>query len=139
RVARAGNLAGHGRSKPKPNPRRTQESVTSLDPEIEEARALVRRVTADRRRALRRVLVFGSIVTALLTIWSANRDRVRAYVAGEIDLDGNPRFEPPYPVDVETLAQIDFERVHALRIPMWSIAISRATSEGRRRYADRMF
>lgn len=113
--------------------------MTSLDPEIEEARALVRRVTADRRRALRRVLVFGSIVTALLTIWSANRDRVRAYVAGEIDLDGNPRFEPPYPVDVETLAQIDFERVHALRIPMWSIAISRATSEGRRRYADRMF
>src|SRR5690606_9190612 len=69
----------------------------------------------------------------------ANRERVRAYAAGEIDLDGNPRFEPPYPVDVETLAQIDFERVHALRIPMWSIALSRATSEGRRRYADRMF
>ncbi len=71
--------------------------------------------------------------------WSEVRDPVRAYVRGEIDLEGEPRYEPRYEVDRRALEQIDFAAVHARRIPAWSLALSRATSPGRRRFADHVF
>ncbi|MCZ7687012.1 MAG: hypothetical protein M5U28_53030 [Sandaracinaceae bacterium] len=99
----------------------------------------MRRITADRRRALVRALLALVGFGLAWWGWSEVRDRVRAYARGEIDLEGEPRYEPPHPVDRRALARIDFAAVHAQHIPAWSIAISRATTPGRRRYADRMY
>ncbi len=106
---------------------------------IDESRELIRRVTAARRRALRRAVVFVLVALGWAFVWHHHGAKVRAYVNGEIDLQGRPRFRPHFAVDREALAAIDFERVHARLIPAWTIALGRATSPLRRRWADRQY
>lgn len=98
---------------------------------------LRRRVTADRRRGLRRGLLALIAAVVIGVTWSQHHERVRAYVRGEIELDGRPRFSPRHPVDRRALSAIDFERVNARLIPAWTIALGRVTSPLRRRWADR--
>src|SRR5690606_21461525 len=92
-----------------------------------------------RRRWLRRTLGYALAVLAGGLVWAQAKHTVQAFGRGEIDLAGAPRFEPPHPPDLEALGVVDHERVHARLIPAWSIAVGRATTPARRRYADRMF
>lgn len=94
---------------------------------------------ASRRRALR--LGLGLLVaTAVVTpVWQAHGEHVRRYVRGEIDLEGEPRFEPPHEPDPRALAQIDFVEVHERLVPGWSIALAHADSPYWERQADRSF
>lgn len=99
--------------------------------------------TVDRRRTLRRWALITALGCVLVPLWAAHGDRVRAYVRGEADLGGEPRFVPPHPVDREALAEIDFDRVHRELVPAWSIAVGRAnaseSSTWRRHMADQAF
>lgn len=95
-------------------------------------------MTADRRRALRRACVLGAGIALVTSAWGHVSEPVRAYVRGEVDLEGEPRYEPP-PADPEALRRIDFARVHTRLIPAWTIALGRATTPGRRRYADHVY
>ncbi len=100
---------------------------------------LVRRITADRRRAAKRLVAATLLFACVAILWSAHKHRVRALANGEIDLSGTPRYEPPHPVDRHALGRIDFERVHGELVPAWTIALGRATTDSRRREADRAF
>jgi hypothetical protein len=59
---------------------------------------------------------------------------IDAYVHGEIDLSGEPRYRPRHPIDRAAIAEIDFERLHAVAIPEWvRLASVAQTPAGRRR------
>lgn len=111
----------------------------AMSPNRDELTTLLRRLTADRRRALRRLALMLVASLVLAVSWAQHHRRVRAFVNGEIDLEGRPRYEPPHAVDRQALEGIDFDRVHAELIPAWTIALGRATSPSRQRYADRVF
>ena len=121
------------------NPGGARESVAPLDSHAEEDRELVRGVTADRRRALRRAALATLGLVALALAGSIYREPIRAFRAGEIGLDGNPRYDPPHAVDRHALERIDFERVHETLLPRWTMALGGATSALGRRAADRRF
>jgi hypothetical protein len=117
----------------------TRAPANTADPQAEEERELVRSVTADRRRALRRASIAGLGFVVLAGVGIVYDEPLRAFRAGEIDHDGNPRYDPPHPVDRHTLERIDFERVHETLLPRWTMALGGATTELGRRAADRRF
>lgn len=96
-------------------------------------------MTADRRRALRRASLAGLGFLALVVVATVYYEPLRAFRAGEIDLEGKPRYTPPHPVDRHALERIDFERVHEELLPRWTMALGGATTELGRRGADRRF
>lgn len=116
--------------------------MSAPDDPGDEARAITREVAAMRASARRRVVQGLGLAVALIasvTAMDAHGRSVRSFVRGEVDLDGEPRFEPEHPPDPEALARIDFERVHAVLIPTWTIALANATSPYWRRHADDRF
>lgn len=93
---------------------------------------------AARRRTLLRAIAALALLAIVGLVWAWQKERVRAFARGEIDLSGEPRYEPPHPPDPEALARIDQARVHGQLIPAWTIALARATTPSGRRYADVM-
>lgn len=110
-----------------------------MDERRSELRDLVRRLTAGRRRGLRVALVVVVACSLVGLVWAGQKDRVRAFARGEIDLAGQPRYEPRHPPSAEALASIDFARVHGELLTAWTLALARARSPSGRRYADRAF
>lgn len=94
---------------------------------------------ASRRRALRFSLALGALLVVVTPVWQAEGENVRRYVRGEIDLEGEPRFEPPHEPDARALSEIDFALVHERLLPSWSIALANASSPYWERQADRSF
>ena len=82
----------------------------------------------------RRVLV----VTLLLAfglcaaIVGARGRALAAWLRGEGDLAGNPRYLPAHPVDRAALGRIDLERLHAELIPDWAAAAAANGERGGR-------
>jgi hypothetical protein len=104
-----------------------------------ELREEVAALRAPRRRALRRALLAGVLTVVILPVWQANGEHVRSYVRGEMELDGDPRYEPEHEPDPRALATIDFERVHGELLPRWTVALANATSPYWERRADMRF
>lgn len=118
---------------------RVDNAMEPPQPPPRELASFLGRLTLARRRALGRLAacLLAAIVACALFHW--HKERVRAYVRGETELDGTPRYEPPHPVDRRALDGIDLARVHGQLIPAWTIATGRATSPGRRALAERAF
>ena len=111
-----------------------------MEPAAEET---LRHEIASMRASSRRRLAAGLGLTLVslvaYPVWQANGDHVRSFVRGEIDTDGQPRYEPPHAPPPEALASIDFARVHERLIPQWTVALGHATSPYWKRRADLAF
>ncbi len=118
---------------------RVDNAMEPPQPPARELASFLGRLTLARRRALGRLCACLVALAVAGALFSWHKERVRAYVRGEIDLDGAPRYEPAHPVDRRALARIDLARVHGELIPAWTIATGRATSPGRRALAERAY
>lgn len=104
-----------------------------LEREIEREIAAWR---ADPRARLHRGLLVASTLAAIAAVIGSRFEWVDAYARGEIDLAGEPRFEPLHPVDPEALARVDLEELHARAIPEWIERLGEAQTAGGRRRAE---
>ncbi len=80
---------------------------------------------ARQRRALWRSAICFVIGLACSTGLWLERRYVARVVRGEVDLAGEPTYEPDFPSDTEALAQIDWGEVHSRLLPAWVIARGR--------------
>ena len=91
-------------------------------------------ITAGRRSTLRAILSVVTFTLALGWTLSTRGDTIVALLRHEIDVHGEPIYEPRHSVDRDALAHIDFERFHTHLVPDWLAEQSHAdTPAGRRR------
>ncbi|MFO0686980.1 MAG: hypothetical protein U0234_33255 [Sandaracinus sp.] len=91
-------------------------------------------ITQGRRSTLRGILAVCAFVVAIGWTFETRGDVLVALLRHEIDLSGDPIFEPRHAIDCDALARIDFALVHAHLVPEWLDAQAAAdTPAGRRR------
>ena len=101
--------------------------------EKEDAEALAG-IAAGRRSTLRSIVAIGTFVLALGWTFETRGDVITALLRHEIDLHGDPLYEPRHYIDHDALGRIDFERFHAHLVPDWLAEQNHAdTPAGRRR------
>ena len=99
----------------------------------EDARALAG-ITAGRRSTLRAILSVVTFTLALGWTLETRGDTIVALLRHEIDVHGEPIYEPRHGVDREAIARIDFDRFHTHLVPDWLAEQSHAdTPAGRPR------
>jgi len=107
--------------------------VSGAPLEREDAEAL-RGIAEGRRSTLRAILAIATFVLALGWTFETRGDVIVALLRHEIDLDGEPLYEPRHAIDRNALYEIDFERFHAHLVPEWLDEQNHAdTPAGRRR------
>ena len=109
---------------------KVQNQPSSLDDTIAELRR-------SKRRGLIVSLTVAAWCCALLFAWPLHARNVRAYVNGEADLSGAPRFSPDRGMSDYARGAIDFEELHREVIPAWTVGLAQAAQSGRRYWADR--
>ena len=87
----------------------------------EDALVLAALKTHRRRRLLGSVVLFFVGVMLSVSAWTHQRVLGRV-MRGEVTLADEPRYEPAYVVDAETLATIDWAEIHSRLLPAWVIA-----------------
>lgn len=99
----------------------------------EDAQALAG-IAQGRRSTLRGILAIATFVLALGWTFETRGDAITALLRHEIDLEGEPLYEPRHTIDRAALRRIDFERFHAHLVPEWLAEQNHAdTPAGRRR------
>lgn len=107
--------------------------VSGEPTEDEDALALAG-IAAGRRNTLRSIVAITTFVLALGWTFETRGDTITALLRHEIDLSGEPLYEPRHDVDRAVLRRIDLERFHAHLVPDWLAEQSHAdTPAGRRR------
>ncbi|HEV8321140.1 MAG TPA: hypothetical protein VG389_05955 [Myxococcota bacterium] len=89
----------------------------------------------------RRVVAASGLLLVLVAVGvcGVRGKALAAWLRGEADLTGRPRFEPPHPTDPAALAEIDLGRVHADLLPGWVEAVAAADSPASRAREARAF
>lgn len=101
--------------------------------EKEDAEALAG-IAAGRRTTLHQITALATFVLALGWTFETRGDVLTAILRHEMDLSGEPIYEPRHVIDRDAIARIDFARFHAHLVPEWLAAQSEAdTPAGRRR------
>ncbi len=91
-------------------------------------------ITQGRRSTLRGILGICAFVVVIGWTFETRGEALVALLRHEVDLSGQPIFEPRHAIDRDALARIDFARVHAHLVPEWLDEQSVAdTPAGRRR------
>jgi hypothetical protein len=99
----------------------------------EDAQALAG-IAQGRRSTLRGIVAVVTFVLALGWTFETRGETITALLRHEIDLEGEPMYEPRHAIDRAALARIDFERLHTHLVPDWLAEQSEAeTPAGRRR------
>jgi hypothetical protein len=110
-----------------------EDGVTQRDDTEDDAQALSG-ITSDRRSTARAMLGIAAFALGLGWTLETRGDVIVRLLRHEIDLRGDPIYEPRHAVDGATLRRIDFERFHAQLVPEWLEEQSHAdTPAGRRR------
>lgn len=112
-----------------PGPEPTDELAAEIEREIAAWRA-------GPRAGLHRALAIVSLLGAFAALLGSRAEWLEALARGEIDLRGNPCFEPTHPIEHAALARIDFDQVHAHGIPDWVTLLGRARGAADRRRAE---
>ncbi len=99
----------------------------------EDAEALAG-IAAGRRATLRSILAVVTFVVGLGWTFETRGDVITAILRHEIDLDGEPIYEPRHEIQRRALSHIDFARFHERLVPDWLAEQNEAdTPAGRRR------
>jgi hypothetical protein len=92
-----------------------------------------------RRRLLASLLGASLSLTLFLSARHLLGPHWTSFRAGETDLSGRPRYDPPFAVSQQTFAAIDLAAVHQRLFPGWMIAHAHAGSPSANLEAERAY